>query len=511
MGSATGFGAAQALTPVGSPTQIELADINTDGFLDLVYLSPAAASEFDAFISTTSTPFYSSSTSQLYDFPTGVDPTNFTFVNRVGFGTSVLFGINEATTYNGFFSLDNNGSGSYSLSFGSGRYGPDASSPIAEVFGKDINGDGSDNYTWFSTDNGGELVVRAGGTTTGVGSLPTLANINNDGFLDLVSFNGGGIQVRLHSNPAIEGNFQAAATYATTIGTLENISVIDLTGDGRNDIYVASAIGAALYVQQADGTFQLFDTKTSATKAFAYTDYDNDGDLDVLRASGSDVLVEVNLNPRPANNISGLTATAVTATSVELSWQNGSGAKTLLAAAEGTGFGTTPTDRSNYTADNQFGNGQAIAGVGAAVYNGAATEATIEQLVQGQQYTARGYSYSTSNGRTDGLTAFYNTQCTEGESLLNFFGPDIIFEPLTETEFVPGQELTLAANLLTNFQAGNEIIIQLSAPDGSFATPTELLRQASNQVWQRANHPYTTSQCGTGYRYLIRAVTTVRQ
>ena len=208
-----------------------------------------------------------------------------------------------------------------------------------------------------------------------------------------------------------------------------------------------------MYLQNTGGSFTPSSRPTLSGIAASYADADTDGDLDLFLGNGTNVSVEVNLNPRPTNNISNLTATAVSPTAVELSWQNGNGAKTLLAAAQGAAFGALPTDLTDYTASNAFGSGQAVGG-GSAIFNGAATTVTLNQLVQGQQYVANGYSYSTSNGRSNGLTAYYNNDLVEGESQLSFFGPECYFGATCSNSICTGRATEPASEFAYQLPAG---------------------------------------------------------
>jgi hypothetical protein len=81
-----------------------------------------------------------------------------------------------------------------------------------------------------------------------------VASLRNDGKLDVVAADSGGIDILLGNG---DGTFGASQTYAAT-GPLSSLTLADFNSDGNRD--VASAIpnigGVALFAGNGNGTFQ---------------------------------------------------------------------------------------------------------------------------------------------------------------------------------------------------------------------------------------------------------------
>jgi hypothetical protein len=214
-----------------------------------------------------------------------------------------------------------NGDGTFrsAVTYGLGRYNP------SSIVVGDINGDGKPDliigyYCVSATDcdsgeidallGNGDGTFQAPQSTSSGGYLTesiALADVNQDGKLDLVAANCGGpdcfngtVDVLLGNG---DGSFQLAQTYPSGAELASAIAVADVNGDGHPDLLVAnycSSPGAAcgnggvLSVLQGngDGTFQAARVYLAGTQgcsnagycpvSIAAADVNGDGNLDVL-------------------------------------------------------------------------------------------------------------------------------------------------------------------------------------------------------------------------------------
>ncbi|WP_241654520.1 FG-GAP-like repeat-containing protein [Granulicella sibirica] len=166
----------------------------------------------------------------------------------------------------------------------------------------DFNGDGKPDV---AVDNGSNNTVQiflgagdgsfqAGASFSLGGTLAAVADLNNDGKLDLIMIGAGNVSVLLGNG---DGTFQAqTATFATGDGP-KGLAAGDFTGDGNLDLIVAVTNGLALLQGNGDGTFQPAQT-TALTgldrglstvpltpEAVSVGDFNGDGKLDVASAN----------------------------------------------------------------------------------------------------------------------------------------------------------------------------------------------------------------------------------
>ena len=123
-----------------------------------------------------------------------------------------------------------------------------------------------------------------GGTAAAVGAL-TLADVDRDGDLDLITGREQGIQVSTWNG----GRFNDPATPIAPGGVV-GIVAADLDNDERPDLLALHARGLSLHQQSPSGTFAPFPRRrrrasygsASTFRTAAMLDVDHDGDLDVL-------------------------------------------------------------------------------------------------------------------------------------------------------------------------------------------------------------------------------------
>ncbi len=118
-----------------------------------------------------------------------------------------------------------------------------------------------------------------------------LADIDNDGDLDMVTAGfGGGGQVTVRKNNG-SGTFGAATQYASEDGPTFGLQLADIDNDGDLDMvtggYGSNTGLATIRKNNGDGTFGAavqYSTEGAATYGLQLADIDNDGDLDILTA-----------------------------------------------------------------------------------------------------------------------------------------------------------------------------------------------------------------------------------
>jgi hypothetical protein len=127
---------------------------------------------------------------------------------------------------------------------------------------------------------------------------PVLADLNGDGFPDLVVANAGfganNLSVMLGNG---DGTFQPAVNYPTSFGA-KSVAVGDVNNDGRPDLVVGNftASNLLVFLGNGDGTFQTPKTVglfPGSGSYVALADFNNDGKLDaaVLGIAGVTVML----------------------------------------------------------------------------------------------------------------------------------------------------------------------------------------------------------------------------
>lgn len=162
----------------------------------------------------------------------------------------------------------------------------------------DVNGDGLEDLLISSTSAAIEVLFNDGnggfnsnGTisvSTGNSwpSLIELADLNNDGMLDLLNANlsTGTLGVSLGNG---DGSFGAESTISASAFT--DYQIVDVNGDGFNDVIGLQSTNIGVALNDGDGTLRAMSTYAGPFNAgnMDVGDFDEDGVIDILALYGS--------------------------------------------------------------------------------------------------------------------------------------------------------------------------------------------------------------------------------
>ena len=204
------------------------------------------------------------------------------------------------------------GSGfTHALELSTGSFGPYEPAQIRNSVRKDfVTMSGDQIYTLKNTGTGGLAIWRTMSTGSDSISTPKIVDFDSDGYDDIINLNhtNDGIDTRrnLRQTGFNEGRFGAPMTHDLGIDAPWSLWVGDLNGDGIVDAIITTRrLGSGadpdelvVVLGNPDGSFstaQSFETDGSNTTV-RVGDVDNDGDLDVLHATGTDTILRVLVN-----------------------------------------------------------------------------------------------------------------------------------------------------------------------------------------------------------------------
>ena len=205
----------------------------------------------------------------------------------------------------------------------------------------------------FTTAASGGNGVFTNGSNVGTGSNPynvTLADIDNDGDLDILAPDFGGAAVSIQFN---RGNGLYSGSASASVGSQpRSVTAADIDGDGDLDLLTANynANTASVRFNNGSGVFSGGADLTvgSQPQSITTADVDGDGDLDFLVANGAGGSVSVRLNDG-TGTFGGGTTVAVGSFpfNVTTGDVDGDGDFDLLTANMGTGSNTVSVRLNN--------------------------------------------------------------------------------------------------------------------------------------------------------------------
>ena len=280
------------------PSSVVVADVSGDGKPDLI-VTDAYSSSVSVLLGNGDGTFQAQQT-----FAVGGDPNSVAVADMNGDGKEDLVVANRS---DGAVSvLLGNGDGTFQnqQTFATSAY------PV-NVSVADVNGDGKPDVLVacgsFSGYCADVLLGNGDGTlqapiTLATGRRPswiTPADVNGDGKIDLVVANSydGTVSIFLGNG---DGTFQAQRTIAAGYGTWD-VQVADMNGDGIPDLVVTDNATVSVLEGNGDGTFQVAQTFAvqNGSKSVAISDVNGDGKPDIIVANSGNGSISVLINTSP--------------------------------------------------------------------------------------------------------------------------------------------------------------------------------------------------------------------
>lgn len=262
--------------------EFELADVNDDGKLDLVAYGDTN-NGVSIFLGDGDGTFQEQATIAGVSSPAGLALGDFDGDGNI----DLVVTDNVAESANTYFG---NGDGSFDAAIVEGTFG----AIPTQIQAADFDGDGIDDLVAYATDDDEYKVFTSDGDGTytetdqitavsgGLGQRIAIGDLDNDGDLDFISGNGSAT-VSLNDGSA---NF-TDTSYATT-GISGDFELADINKDGFLDIIVDSATSSTLSVllNEGDGTYGTAIDFTDGLniRELVADDFDNDGLVEILIA-----------------------------------------------------------------------------------------------------------------------------------------------------------------------------------------------------------------------------------
>lgn len=303
--SAGSFNVAATVNTGSNPQDLQSADINNDGLLDLVYTD--SMDETVSVVLQQSGSSLSFATPAAYTAEPGTGEVQVADINADGWLDLAVAAAGEITVH----LQDSANPGTFLTS-------SDLSVGTAPVDLRiaDLNGDGVVDIAVANRDSNDLSVLIQdpanlgqfmAATQVSVGMTPlglAVADLNGDGFNDLVTANSDQGELSLlfqdSSNP---GSFLAAQSLAAGTGTSDVIAA-DFDGDSRVDLLALNpgSNNASLFIQDPSNVGQFLSaqllTLGQGALALELTDLNGDGKVDVLALNGTDNTISVLQNSR---------------------------------------------------------------------------------------------------------------------------------------------------------------------------------------------------------------------
>jgi hypothetical protein len=331
--------------PNSNPVDIAVADMNGDGYPDLLTANFSSNSNSVGVLLGNGNGTFRPAA----NYGSGItNPSRVAVGDLTGDGKLDLLLTNSSLSWAGV--LRGNGDGTFQTAT---TFWLNGNSRPAGIALADVNGDGkldlltADNFTHQV----GVMLGFGNGTFQSATTYPSgglnpnsvaAADVNGDGYLDLLVANGRGdtLGVLLGNG---DGTFQATTSYSSGGSTPSGIAVADVNGDGQPDLLTANfnSNNASVLLGNGTGTFQpavTFSTGTGRPSDLIAADVNGDGKPDLLAVNtdNNTAVVLRNTSGFTAPTLTGATpARAPAGTSVTLTGTN-------LAGATSVSFNGTP-------------------------------------------------------------------------------------------------------------------------------------------------------------------------
>lgn len=306
------FQPAVAIDPGGSHARsviLEVVDVDNDGDLDIIDMHMDGGTIGNQDISIQLNDGTGSFTPMEIVNVGEIDSISVADINGDGF-VDIL---GSDSTFDEIIPLINNTDGTFSQPGGVSVTGVANNTFLRNVIGTgDIDGDGDTDLavnvtggvTLLTNDGTGSFTV--GTTITTPGLRLELSDVDNDGDPDLVREDGTNVNVFLNNG---SGVFGTAVAYPNNTSNAVSIRTVDLTGDGFVDIVTTHSPGSGgtqvnVLVNQGDGTFAAATLFTAGNTPRSTTagDFDGDGDVDLAVSNFTSGNISVFLNQPVALN-----------------------------------------------------------------------------------------------------------------------------------------------------------------------------------------------------------------
>jgi hypothetical protein len=333
-----------------------------------------------------------------------------------------------------------------------------------DVKAADVNNDGHTDLIMAGEYLVGVKLSNADGTfaatdlnvVTGVsGHRIALADFDQDGYVDIVSNDGGDSNVTILLNDG-DGSYAAPVNYAS-LTNVYDVEVLDANNDGYPDVVVAYGSQHALHINNGDGTFAAYTTvdgTSNQNNAMAVGDLNKDGQMDFVVTGYDTVAVSL------SNATTTLSATPDDESAiVSYTTPGADDLDSILVLSSTTPITHTPSDGTTYTVGNSIGS---------------ATVSCIDSTL-----TPTTSDSCTATGLTNGTP--YYLKVFVKDSYGNYsYGVDPIGSPVTPTTTITvilAQHDSGQVNNAFNFQnkTDEEIYAFKMSPDGGDATIAEIV------------------------------------
>jgi len=327
----------------------------------------------------------------------------------------------------------------------------------------------------------------------GISSLE-MADVNSDGYMDIVVGNDGGKSFSVMLNNG-DGTFGTAVNYGLGFNVYQIVSG-DIDGDGDIDLVVrgydndASVDKILIAYNNGSGVFgNQIDIDAKVDAPYGYysfnnielMDIDNDGDLDfaVQLENGSTQFIAFFENiagsaSAPTTAASNITTSSNHGTSITINWTNGDGTRRLVLVKQGGTVDATPSDNGNYSPNAHFSSGTQVGTGNYAVYGGSGSSVTVTGLSLNTQYTAKVYEM---NG-TPGNELFYTASApTNTFTTSQFEGP---------FDATPGYALSYNGRwdqTNNSFALGDAFTVELWAKPSAIGSEMVMLVHGEDNMW----------------------------